>query len=80
MQSWLRYATFEAKQNEEQRARSVYKRAITSQYKISLWIKYTEMEIQNGKVGHARNLYDRAVQILPRARQLWFKYVTWKNL
>jgi len=81
LQSWLRYAAFEAKMKEWQRARSVYERALNGQYKsIPLWIKYTEMEMQNGQVNHARNLYDRAVQILPRARQLWFKYVYMEEL
>ena len=33
------------------------------------------MEMQNGQVNYTRNVYDRAVRILPRARQIWFKYV-----
>ena len=51
LQSWLRYAAFEAKMKEWQRARSVYERALNGQYKsIPLWIKYTEMECKMAKL------------------------------
>lgn len=76
LQSWLRYAQFEDKMKEWQRARSVYERALDVSYKnIPLWLKYAEMEMRNGQVNHARNIWDRGVTILPRANQLWYKYV-----
>lgn len=76
LQSWLRYAAFEDKMKEPERARSVYERAIDVQYQsIPLWLKYAEMEMSNKQVNHARNIWDRAVTILPRANQLWYKYV-----
>lgn len=75
MSNWLKYAKWEEKQNQVDRARSIYERALDIDHRnITLWLKYAEMEMKNKQVNHARNLWDRAVTILPRANQLWLKY------
>ena len=75
MTNWLKYAKWEEKQNQIDRARSIYERALDIDHRnITLWLKYAEMEMKNKQVNHARNLWDRAVTILPRANQLWLKY------
>ncbi|ORX46855.1 pre-mRNA-splicing factor clf1 [Piromyces finnis] len=72
---WLQYASWEESQNEMERARSVYERALDIEHRnTSLWTKYAEMEIRHKNINHARNIYDRAVAILPRIDQFWYKY------
>jgi len=72
---WLQYASWEESQNEMERARSVYERALDVEHRnTSLWIKYAEMEIRHKNINHARNILDRAVAILPRIDQFWYKY------
>uniref|UniRef100_A0A915KUN6 Crooked neck protein n=1 Tax=Romanomermis culicivorax TaxID=13658 RepID=A0A915KUN6_ROMCU len=74
--TWIKYAKFEENQNELQRARSVFERALDVDHRnITLWLQYAEFEIRNRQVNHARNIWDRAVSILPRANQFWLKYV-----
>ncbi|CAH1790968.1 unnamed protein product [Owenia fusiformis] len=75
MTNWIKYAEWENSQNEIQRARSVWERALDVDHRcITLWLKYAEMEMKNRQVNHARNIWDRAVTILPRANQFWYKY------
>lgn len=75
MTNWLKYAKWEEAQNDINRARSIYERALDVDHRnIALWLKYTELEMKNKQVNHARNLWDRAVTVLPRANQLWLKY------
>lgn len=75
MSNWLKYARWEDSQQELQRARSVYERAIDVDHRnVPLWLKYAEMEMRNKQINHARNVWDRAVTILPRANQFWYKY------
>jgi crooked neck len=72
---WLQYASWEESQNEMERARSVYERALDIEHRnTSLWIKYAEMEIRHKNINHARNIFDRAVTILPRIDQFWYRY------
>ncbi|KAJ3777740.1 putative cell cycle protein [Lentinula raphanica] len=81
IKEWLRYANWEASQNEFARSRSVYERALdVDPRSIQLWLSYTEMELKNRNVQHARNLFDRAVTLLPRVDQLWYKYVYLEEL
>ncbi|KAG5889090.1 hypothetical protein JTB14_002118 [Gonioctena quinquepunctata] len=73
--NWLKYAQWEESQEEIQRARSVWERALDVDHKnITVWLKYTEMEMRNRQVNHARNLWDRAVTILPEVNRFWYKY------
>lgn len=73
--NWLKYAKWEAEQNELDRARSVYERALDVDYKsVQIWLRYSEMEMKGKNINHARNVYDRAVNLLPRVDQLWYKY------
>lgn len=72
---WLKYASWEERQTEFVRARSIYERAIEIDYKnISIWLKYAEMEMKNGFVNHSRNVWERACKLLPRVDQLWYKW------
>ncbi|WOO82061.1 Pre-mRNA-splicing factor CLF1 [Vanrija pseudolonga] len=79
--SWIKYAQWEASQNEFERSRSVFERALDIDMRLpDLWIKYTDMELRARNINHARNLFDRAVTLLPRADQLWYKYVYLEEL
>mmetsp|Transcript_73375 Transcript_73375/g.132114 ORF Transcript_73375/g.132114 Transcript_73375/m.132114 type:complete len:663 (+) Transcript_73375:106-2094(+) len=79
--SWVKYATWEASQQEFRRARSIFERALHVEYQnVSLWLKYVEMEMKNKFVNHARNLFDRVVQLLPRVDQFWYKYAYMEEL
>ena len=76
MTNWIKYARWEENQQDLDRARSVYERAIDTDHRnIPVWIKYAEMEMRHKQVNHARNIWDRAVTILPRANQFWYKYI-----
>lgn len=78
---WLQYANWEASQNQFDRSRSVFERALDVDHRsIQLWLSYTEMELKSRNVQHARNLFDRAVTLLPRVDQLWYKYVYLEEL
>ncbi|KAM7266013.1 hypothetical protein ACFE04_003696 [Oxalis oulophora] len=73
---WVKYAEWEEKQNDLQRARSIWERAVEDQSRNhSLWLKYAEFEMKNKSLNRARNVWDRAVTLLPRVDQLWYKYV-----
>eukprot|EP00931_Biecheleriopsis_adriatica_P003995 TRINITY_DN105736_c0_g1_i1.p1 TRINITY_DN105736_c0_g1~~TRINITY_DN105736_c0_g1_i1.p1 ORF type:complete len:672 (+),score=164.57 TRINITY_DN105736_c0_g1_i1:139-2154(+) len=79
--SWVKYAQWEASQQEFRRARSIFERALHVEYQnVSLWLKYVEMEMKNKFVNHARNLFDRVVQLLPRVDQFWYKYAYMEEL
>merc|ERR1719379_2128403 len=79
--TWIKYATWEASQQEFRRARSIYERALHIEYQnVSLWLKYLEMEMKNKFVNHARNLFDRVCQLLPRVDQFWYKYAYMEEL
>lgn len=70
--SWLKYAQWEDSQNEIDRARSVFERALDMDSRSSvLYLKYAEMEIKHRNINHARNIWDRSITILPRVDQLW---------
>ncbi|KAF9989438.1 Crooked neck-like protein 1 [Mortierella antarctica] len=72
---WLKYATWEESQDELQRARSIYERALHVDSKnATVYQKYVEMEMKHKNVALARNLFDRIVTILPRRDQFWLKY------
>lgn len=73
--NYYKYAKWEEEQEEFERARSVYERALDIDSRSqSLWLKYAEMEMRNKFVNHARNVWDRAVTLLPRVDQFWYKY------
>lgn len=45
--NWLAYAQWEASQNQFERARSVFERAIDQDYQnLVIWIKYAELEMK----------------------------------
>lgn len=72
---WIRYAKWEEAQRDFVRARSVYERAIDTDYRDpAVWLAYAEMEMRHKFINHARNVWDRAVTFLPRVPQLWLKY------
>lgn len=69
---WTKYAKFEESQQDFERARSVWERALEVDYRNrSMWLKYAEMEMRNRFVNHARNVWDRAVTLLPMIDQFW---------
>lgn len=73
--NWIKYAQWEDNEEELERARSIYERALdVSHRNITLWLKYAEMEMRRRQIQHARNIWDRAISILPRANQFWYKY------
>ncbi|XP_071919048.1 uncharacterized protein [Coffea arabica] len=73
---WVKYAKWEESQNDFNRARSVWERALEVDYRDhTMWLKYAEVEMKNKFVNHARNVWDRAVTLLPRVDQLWYKYI-----
>ncbi|GAA5956305.1 hypothetical protein JCM8115_001684 [Rhodotorula mucilaginosa] len=81
IQAWIKYANWEASQNEFPRSRSVFERALDVEpTNIKLWLSYTEMELKARNISHARNLFDRAVTLLPRIDQVWYKYVFLEEL
>jgi len=72
---WTRYAQWETAQQEFDRARSIYERALDVDYRNhSLWLKYAEMEMKGKFISYARNIWDRAVSLMPRVDQFWYKY------
>ncbi|KAJ9103215.1 NineTeen Complex (NTC) component [Naganishia friedmannii] len=81
IKDWIKYAEWEASQNEYDRARSVFERALDVDARsVDLWLKYSEVELKARNVQHARNVFDRAVTLLPRVDQLWYKYVYLEEL
>jgi len=73
---WLKYAAWEASQNDFRRARSIWERALEMDSRnVNFWVRYAEMEMKGRFVNHARNVWDRAVTILPRIDHLWQKYI-----
>lgn len=81
IKEWTQYANWEASQNEFDRSRSIFERALdVDPRSVQLWLSYTEMELKSRNVQHARNLFDRAVTLLPRVDQLWYKYVYLEEL
>jgi crooked neck len=74
--NWIKYAKFEEENQELERARSVFERAleVVSSRSPDLWLRYVELELRNECINHARNILDRAVQLLPRVDRLWYKY------
>jgi crooked neck len=75
MGTWIKYALWEANQQEFRRARSIFERALQVDYQnVSLWLKYIETEISSKFIQHARTLYDRVTALLPRVDQFWYKY------
>jgi crooked neck len=72
---WVRYAAWEASQQEYDRARSIFERALDVDVRNhSLWLKYAEMEMKGKFISYARNIWDRAVGLFPRVDQFWYKY------
>ena len=79
--SWIKYATFEEKLHQLQRARSIFERALVVDYKNStIWLKYSEMEMRNKSINNARNIWERATKLLPRVDQLWYKYALMEEM
>ncbi|GAA5884143.1 hypothetical protein JCM16303_005936 [Sporobolomyces ruberrimus] len=79
--AWVKYANWEASQNEFPRSRSVFERALDVEpSSLKIWLGYTEMELKARNISHARNLFDRAVTLLPRIDQIWYKYVFLEEL
>eukprot|EP00948_MAST-09A_sp_MAST-9A-sp1_P001089 g1089.t1 len=73
--NWTKYADFEERQNEFERARSIYERALGVEgTSPKLWIRYVNMEMRHGFINRARNVWERCVAILPRHDQFWLKY------
>ena len=73
--TWLKYASFEEKLKEFERARSIFERLLDIDYRNhSIWLRYAEMEMRNKFINRARNVWDRSVALLPRVDQLWYKY------
>ncbi|EAN32759.1 Suppressor of forked protein (Suf) family protein [Theileria parva strain Muguga] len=79
--TWIKYAVWEANQQEFRRARSIFERALlVDPNNPSLWLRYIETEMKNKNINSARNLFDRVVCLLPRIDQFWFKYAHFEEL
>jgi len=73
--NWIKYAKWETRQNDLERARSVYERALDCEPRNeNIWRNYVEMEMKHKQTNRARNLFDRVTTLLPRADTFWFKY------
>ncbi|OMJ28491.1 Pre-mRNA-splicing factor clf1 [Smittium culicis] len=73
--TWLRYSAWEESQNNLDRARSIFERALdVDSSNQTIYLKYVEMEMKHRNVNLARNLFDRVVTLLPRVNQFWFRY------
>lgn len=78
---WLKYAQWEAAQQNFRQARSIFERALDIEFQNhSIWLKYLEMEMRNKFVNHARNLFNRVTGILPRVDQFWYKFAHMEEL
>lgn len=74
--NWVKYARWEAEQENFTRMRSVMERALVIHgLEANLWRDYAELEAANGFVQKAREVYSRAVKLLPASVDLWLKYV-----
>lgn len=81
MATWIKYALWEANQQDFRRARSVFERALqVDPNNANLWLRYIETEMKNKNINAARNLFDRVVCLLPRVDQFWFKYAHFEEL
>jgi len=81
MGQWVKYAQWEANQQEWRRTRSIFERALQVDFQsIPLWLKYVEFEMKNKFINSARNLFDRVIQLLPRVDQFWYKYAYMEEL
>ncbi|GFE53099.1 crooked neck family 1 isoform [Babesia ovis] len=79
--TWIKYALWEANQQDFRRARSIFERALqVDPNNVNLWLRYIETEMKNKNVNAARNLFDRVVSLLPRVDQFWFKYAHFEEL
>ncbi|KAJ3290035.1 Crooked neck-like protein 1 [Borealophlyctis nickersoniae] len=79
--TWLKYAQWEESQNELERARSIFERALEIDHRNQvLWIRYAEMEMKHKNINRARNVFDRAVSYLPRVDTFWYKYTYMEEL
>lgn len=79
--TYIKYAEFEAKLYEFNRARSIYERGISYDYtNVSIWLHYAKFEAKNKFINHARNIYDRAVTLLPLQNKLWQNYTLFEEL
>jgi len=78
---WVKYALWEANQQEFRRARSIFERALQVDYKSTpLWLKYVEFEMKHKFINHARNIFDRVCSLLPRIDQFWYKFAYMEEL
>lgn len=74
--TWTKYAAWEEKQGEYERARSIFERCITNNPRNhSLWMRYGEMEMKAGNINMARNMWERCTTLMPRVDQFWIKWV-----
>lgn len=79
--AWLKYGEWEEKQQELDRARSVYERSLDFLPRVTtIWLKYSEMEMKHKNVNRARNVLDRVTAILPRIDVFWYKYTFMEEL
>lgn len=82
---YLKYAAWEEKQGEIDRARSIFERALdefrpgASEFN-KICLAYIEMEKKHKQVNSARNLFDRVTTLLPRTDLFWYKYVEFEQL
>ncbi|KAF8407773.1 hypothetical protein HHK36_006909 [Tetracentron sinense] len=73
---WITYGEWEESQDDLNRARSVWERALEVDHRNhTSWLKFAEQEMKNKFIDRARNVWDRAVTILPHVDQIWYKYI-----
>ncbi|PIA50127.1 hypothetical protein AQUCO_01300696v1 [Aquilegia coerulea] len=75
---WIKYAKWEASQNEPAHARSICERAleeVVGYRNPDLWCGYAEIEMKNSFTDRARKVLDRAVTLHPRVNQLWLTFI-----
>lgn len=73
---WVRYAKWEEEQEDPERVRKIYERALPHHgEKKEFWRQYAEAEQRIGTPEHARKVLHRATTSLPQCNELWLKYV-----
>ncbi|KAL7067464.1 hypothetical protein ACR3K2_21050 [Cryptosporidium serpentis] len=72
---YLNYAKWEIIQEDYDRARSIFERALQIDYENTIiWRRYIHMEIVVGNINGARNLFERVTKLLPRQDEFWYRY------
>uniref|UniRef100_A0A8C9H4Q9 Crooked neck-like protein 1 n=1 Tax=Piliocolobus tephrosceles TaxID=591936 RepID=A0A8C9H4Q9_9PRIM len=81
MSTYIKYALWEIQQKDLARCRSIFERALNTDYtNKNVWLKYIDVELSNKNINSARNLLERVVLLLPMENIFWKKYAHLEEL